>query len=117
MSFRWERTPSQAWGELADAYTAAIRRGVRAIADKYAAEIESYMKANAAWTDQTGAARANLRAEVEEVAGEMAQIVLSHGVDYGEHLELDFGGRYAILAPTIDVFGPRMLADVQSMLR
>lgn len=117
MSFSWQVPPTRAFPALADAYTAAIRRGVRAIADRYAPEIEAYMKDNATWTDQTGNARANLRAEVEEIAGEMAQIVLSHGVEYGTFLELAHGGAYAILAPTVDVFGPRIWADVRAMLR
>lgn len=117
MSFRWSVTPTSAFVGLGNAYTAAIRRGVRAIADRYAPEIEAYMKSEATWTDRTGNARQSLAAEVEEMAGEMVQIILAHGVEYGIFLELAHGGAYQIIAPTIDVFGPRIWADVRAMLR
>lgn len=117
MGIRWNPSPSQAWGDLSGAYAQAIRRGVRAIADRYAPEIEAYMKANAIWTDRTGNARQSLSAEVEDATRDMVQIILAHGVDYGIFLELANGGAYQIIAPTIDVFGPRIWADVRAMLR
>jgi hypothetical protein len=117
MGIRWSTTPSQAWGDLANAYTLAIRRGVRAIADRYAAEIEAYMKANAVWVDRSGNARQSLSAEVEDLTRDMVAIILAHGVDYGIYLELAHGGTYQIIAPTIDVFGPRIWADVVALMR
>lgn len=117
MSIQWQRTPSGAWVGLATAYVQAIRNGARQIADRYAPEIEAHMKANAVWVDRTGNARQTLSAEVEDAALNMVEIILAHGVDYGIYLELSHGGSYQILAPTIDVFGPRIWADVQAMLR
>lgn len=74
------------------------------------------MKSNASWTDRTGNARQSLNAEVEDMAMDMVEIVLSHGVEYGIYLELSHGGAYAIIAPAVDVFAPRIWADVRAML-
>lgn len=117
MSVQWSVPPQRAFGELADAYVRAIRRGVRTLADRYAPEIEAYMKVEAIWTDRTANARQTLNTQVEEMALDMVNIILAHGVEYGIWLELAHGGNYAIIAPTIDVYGPRIWADVQAMLR
>lgn len=117
MSFQWRVRPTTAWTGLADDYVRRIRRGVRLLAERYAPEIEAYMKAEALWTDRTGNARQTLSAEVEQTAEDMVTIILAHGVDYGIWLELAHGGNWAIINPTIDVFGPRIWADVQAMLR
>lgn len=102
---------------MATAYTQAIRNGVRAIADRYAPEIEAYMKSNASWIDRTGNARATLRAEVEDMTFDMVSILLSDGMDYFVFLELGFAGRYQIIAPSVDIFGPRIWNDVRALLR
>lgn len=117
MSFSWQVPPTRAFPTLTDAYVAEIRNGIRQIADRYASEIEAHMKAEAIWIDRTGNARQSLSAEVEQATQDMVEIVLAHGVEYGIFLELAHGGAYAIIAPTIDVFGPRIWADVQAMLR
>lgn len=112
----WSVTPEQAFGELTNAYIAAIRRGVRAIAQRRAPEIENWMKSNATWTDRTGNARQTLNTEVEQVTADMVQIVLAHGVEYGIYLELAHGGTYAIIAPALDHWGPVIWNDVQTLL-
>jgi hypothetical protein len=116
--FHWTVTPNQAWGALANAQTTAIRRAIRLLARRYAAEIEAYMKANASWVDRSGNARQSLHTEVKELGMDMVEIILAHGVSYGWHLEVGRNaGRYAIISPTIDVFGPRIWQDVQALLR
>jgi hypothetical protein len=125
MSFSWSVTPTQAWGGMATAYAQAIRRGVRAIADRYAPEIEAWMKANGSWVDRTGNLRQTLHTEVEELGLDMVSVILSHGMSYGVYIEgftpegreTMQGGRYAIISPAIDVFSVRIWADVQAMLR
>jgi hypothetical protein len=116
MSFSWQVTPTQAFVPGVTAYVEAIRRGVRAIADRYAPEIEAWMKANAVWEDKTGNARQTLNADAENVTLDMVQIILAHGVDYGIYLELANAGRFAIIGPALDHFGPLIWADVQAML-
>ena len=75
-----------------------------------AREIESYAKANAPWTDQTGAARNGLTASVDEEGGEIV-ITLEHSVDYGIWLETIQDGAFAIIMPTLEALGPRIIKD------
>lgn len=125
MGIRWTRTPTQAFDPAVAIYVEAIRNGVLAIANRYAPEIEDWMKANGSWTDRTGNARQTLSTEVEEVSLDMVRIILAHGAEYGIYLEgftpegreTQQGGRFAIIAPALDLFAPRIWADVQAMLR
>lgn len=83
-----------------------------AIADdgvhKMAADIEAYMKEYAPWKDQTGDARAGLKAlPVSDTAGGRFIIHLGYSVDYGTFLETHNGGEYAIIGPTIEEFSRR----------
>lgn len=102
---------------MTDAYAQAVHDAVKALADRYAPEIEAYMKQNAVWTDRTANARQTLYTEVEDVSLQMASIILSHGVEYGIYLELSNAGEYAIIGPTMDVFAPRIWQDVVNMMR
>jgi hypothetical protein len=117
VSVQWTVTPERAFGDLTQAYIAAIRRGVRAIAQRRAPEIEAWMKAQAPWTDRSSNARQTLSAEVEDIALDMVAILMQGGVEYFVFLELANGGRYAIIAPAIDQWGPIIWQDVQAMLR
>lgn len=113
----WTISPEAAFVPGVQRYIQAIRAGVRAIAQRRAPEIEAWMKVNATWTDRTGNARQTLQAEVEDIALDIVQIVLDHGVEYGVWLELAHGGTYAIIAPALDHFGPIVWGDVQALLR
>lgn len=120
MGFAWTRPPSRAWPELANAYAEAIRRGVYQIAQRRAPEIEAWLKNNAPWTDRTGNARQTLNAPVEpqvyQAGLDMVEIILAHGVEYGIFLELSNAGRYAIIAPALDHWGPILWADIRALL-
>ena len=113
----WQRPPSQAWPAMAQAYADAIERGIFAIAQRWAPEIEAWMKANAPWTDRTSNARQGLYAKPEHFVREMVEIILAHGVEYGQYLELSNAGRFAIVNPAIDRFGPLVWQDVVRMLQ
>lgn len=117
MSFQWTITPEAAFVPLTNAYIAAIRRGVRQIADRRAPQIEQWMKDNHLWQNITGAAEAGLHTTVEGVSLDMVQIILEHGVDYGQYLELSRGGVWGILAPAVDYWGVIVWNDVQALLR
>lgn len=80
-----------------------------------APEVESYMKINAPWTDRTSNARNGLAARAYDENDEVG-IVLFHQVDYGIWLETRFGGRYAIIDPTIEVMGPKVMARYNRLL-
>lgn len=118
MPMVWTQSPTQVFPPFAEAYARWIHAQAVAVARRWAPTIEQYMQANAPWQDRTGTARRELFTEVIDVAGSMVIILLSHGpnVPYGVFLELKFGGRDAILAPTIDVFMPRIWADVRATL-
>lgn len=118
MSLQWQRTPSEAIGDLADWQIDAIQRGLAQIAERRAQEIEDFMKRNAPWTDRTGEARAGLIADVFEIAQQAVVLVMSYGPDtyYGVYLELAHGGSYSILMPTLDRYIPVIWQDVQQLL-
>lgn len=115
MAFKWVVAPTDVFPQMADKYTKAIFQSGRNVAYEQAEAMEQYAKANAPWTDRTGDAREYLSATVEET-GPIGTIVLSHGVPYGIWLEVANGGRFAIIAPTIDVFGPQVMRSLQNMI-
>jgi hypothetical protein len=80
-----------------------------------AREIETYAQSNAPWEDQTGAARAGLSADVG-MDGLNVVISLSHSVDYGVYLELKDNGKYAIIMPTLEALGPKILRDAGAVV-
>lgn len=92
-----------------------MRIGAEAIAQRWAPEIETWMKTHAPWTDRTGNARQNLHTEVMDLTSEIA-LLLAHGVEYGTYLELAHGGKYEIIGPALDEFTPRVWADVRAMM-
>ena len=108
MGFRWIVAPSAVFPQMATNYTQAIFQTARRLADQNAREMEEWAKANAPWTDRTGAARAGLHATVEGT-----NITLSHGVPHGLWLEIANGGRFAIIAQAIDVFGAKYMDELQ----
>lgn len=116
MSLIWHNPPGRAWGDLADAYTEAIEEALYRLAQRYAAEIEAWMKDNAPWTDRTGNARQTLYSEAERLVEGAVEIVLAHGMEYGIFLELSNGGTYAVIGPALDTFVPLIWQDVQALL-
>lgn len=89
--------------------------GVMAHFETAAAEVEAYAKANAPWEDRTGMAREGLTASVYEEGGEIV-LELAHSVDYGVYLELKDDGRYAIILPTLEALGPRIINSSSAAL-
>lgn len=123
----WTVTPADALSALAANYVARIEQGVVAIADYYSPQIMEYMKREHVWQNRTTAAELGLYTEVRHMAGQMVEIVLSHGDDvaYGIYLEgftpsgqeTRQGGRFAIIAPAIDAWAPHVWGAVVRMLR
>lgn len=115
IEFVWIIEPEVAFPELLDWYADVVYQGLVALAHRYAAEIEAWMKANAPWTDRTGNLRRSLYAEVLELAQEIV-LGFDYGLDYGVYLEFSNQGRFAVIAPALDHFGPRIWADVQALV-
>lgn len=85
-----------------------MTKSVIAAANFIAPKAEAHMRQNAPWTDRTSAARNGLRAQVQVSTNKVA-IVLYHSVDYGIWLEVRWGGKYAIVRPTVDVMAPEFV--------
>ena len=85
--------------------------------EQFAQECEDYMKANAPWEDRSGDARDGLTADADQndAKGNLG-VVLAHGVDYGVYLEFKFGGRDAIIIPTMEIMGPQLMARIGGLL-
>lgn len=82
-----------------------IKRGMVAAAKYTAVQAESFMKSEAPWTDRTSAARNGLGTEVIVSTNKVA-IVLYQSVEYGPFLEVRWGGKFAIIEPTMAAVGP-----------
>ena len=81
-----------------------------------ASEIQAKMKMNRPWTDRTGMAKALLSAKVSQPDANTVRITLAHGVNYGIWLELAHEKNYAIIAPTIQEEGPRIVDDLNNLM-
>lgn len=82
-----------------------VKRGMVAAANYVAPLAEAHMKSTAPWTDRTGAARNGLGTQVL-VSPNAVAIVLYHTVPYGIYLETRWGGKFAVIEPTILVMAP-----------
>lgn len=85
------------------------------IAGDFAEELLEYARANAPWGDRTGDARAGLDYEVS-LRNESLEVSLFHTVDYGIWLEIRWGGRYAIIIPTVEQKGSELLDRMNNIL-
>jgi hypothetical protein len=106
-------------GSLLDdmnSYERHIEQRIQLLAMRLAARIEQWMKANAPWTDQTGAARSELFAVAEQASHDLVEIYFSHGttIDYGIWLEVRNAGRYAIIRPALEQIA---IPELQQMLQ
>jgi hypothetical protein len=94
---------------------AKVLQAAHIAAQSMAPEVENYMKVNAPWTDQTSNARNGLAARAYRDQDQIG-IVLYHQVSYGIWLETRFGGKYAIIQPTIDAMSPKVMARFERIL-
>jgi hypothetical protein len=77
---------------------------------KIANEMVSYAQANHPWQNRTGNAEGGLQSQVIKQGHDQWTILLGHGADihYGLWLEVRWGGKYAIILPTLQYFAPRL---------
>lgn len=88
---------------------------VAATLNYYEPKMENHAKLNAPWTDRTTNARNGLAARSGR-DGKTRFIVLFHQVPYGIWLETRWSGKYAIIMPTIDKFGPEVMDTFTKIL-
>lgn len=115
--FKWDagKKPSDVFEAGVSKYAATIRKEIKNLADAWQPVIEDYMKLNAPWEDQSSNARQTLNVQVEETKNR-TELVLAHGMDYGIYLELANTGVWAIINPSLDIFGPRVWNSVIDIL-
>lgn len=96
----------------------AIKLGATVLmyASTKAVEIEAKMKQNRPWTDRTGMAKATLNTKVSQPDSNLVRITLAHGVEYGIWLELAHEKNYAIIGPTVEQEGPRIVSDLGDLM-
>lgn len=80
--------------------------------DTYEPIAETYMRANAPWTDRTANARNGLRAVHEKEPMVEHRLILFHTMPYGLWLEVRWSGRYAIIGPTMFHLAPQLTERV-----
>lgn len=115
---RYERNPHFTIDTLSRGianFTFKTMNEIGEIASDLADELVNYARDNAPWDDRTGDARAGLEAETSLENGEV-NVDLYHTVEYGIWLEVRWGGRYAIIIPTIEALGPRLLEKMDRMI-
>lgn len=78
-------------------------------------KVEGYMRQNAPWSDRTTNARNGLFARAFSSDHSHA-IVCYHTMPYGIWLEVRWSGRYAIINPTIQAEGRRIMGDIRELL-
>lgn len=115
MTITWDNPPSTAVPEMVEEYHWQLYRGLWRLATDYAPQVETWMKQNAPWTDQTGNARQTLWSEVFALA-DVIVLVFGHGMDYGTFLELSNQGRNAVITPALDYFGPLIWNDAKALI-
>lgn len=118
-TFVWDASPEAVFVPMAEKYVADVYGLVVSIANQYAPDIEAWMKHNHPWQNRTGAAEAGLHVVIEEMAGSMVTLILSHGadVDYGIWLEVKAQGRWGILSTAVDYWAPIIFGEIQAALR
>jgi hypothetical protein len=92
-----------------------VNRDVSQLFDYFAGWGTTWMKINAPWTDDTGAARSALIALAASM-GSTHEMTLSNAVSYGIWLEVANSGRFQILGPAMRIIGANMMKSLQGML-
>lgn len=107
---------------------AGLAKNVRELDDKLADKITNifqfhedyatnYAKLAAPWTDQTGNARAGLHAtSAVGINKNHWELIVAHSMTYGIYLEVCNSGKYAIIMPTIQYIGPKILMMMEHVI-
>lgn len=78
-------------------------------------KVQDHMRSSAPWTDRTGNARQGLFAKAFKADGSHG-IVCYHTMPYGIWLEVKSSGQYAVIVPTIQAEGVRVMRSVSKLL-
>ena len=98
-----------------DTFSDRLNRNVAAVVNYDSAWGQAYMRTEAPWTDDTGAARSGLFA-IPHSFRSTHEIFLAYSVTYGIWLEVANGGKYAIITPAMRIIGNKLMNDLQYLL-
>lgn len=119
MSYRarivWNRDPKDIGRAISELGERVSTQMLVAYLERQAPAIRQQMQREAPWADRTGEARRKLSAEVAQ-SGRQVSLILSHGVAYGQWLELAHGGRWAIVGPTTMKMGPAIMRGMAGLM-
>lgn len=89
---------------------------LRATMESVKDEMVAYAQANAPWEDRTGLARDSIQGTVVQQSPTEFTIFLGHGAEvyYGIWLEVRWGGKFAILLPTLEAFRGRVEQQIRT---
>lgn len=113
-NFRWRVPPSKAWQ-----IPVVVQRWEDAVNAEllyWAPQIEADMKRNASWEDRTSNARQTLNAFVHSPRTGVLALVAKQQMTYGVQLETKYGGRYAIVLPTLQLYYDRIWQGIKGKI-
>lgn len=94
----------------------ALNRNVYQVLRFHQPRIVAHAKTTAPWEDQTSNARNGLNAQVDVIGKHTYALTLYGSVPYQIWLEVRWAGKYAVIMPTIRVFGPLVMASFTKLL-
>lgn len=92
-----------------------LNRIIAGVMERESISAENWMKVNAPWKDQTSNARNGLGCRYQG-EGDSHSMTFFHSVPYGLWLEVRFEGRYAIIGPAVQEYGPRVMGSLGGTL-
>lgn len=94
--------------------TPRIKQGLSVLGDATGQRMKAYAQNTARWTDRTGDARNHLNYSCTW-EGDVMDIAIYHGMDYGQWLETSHSEKYAILQEARDSKVDEFKRAVQNM--
>lgn len=92
-----------------------VDRAIGQVMERQGDLAEAYMKSNAPWTDRTTNARNGLGA-IAFKQGSRWVLNLFGRANYQIWLEVKYGGRDAIITPTFEIWGPRVMRSMTGLI-
>lgn len=118
MGVKYNIPPTVMMGQVAEEFLHTVLVSGKNAAHRQAREIDEWLGPHAPWRDRTTRARRGLHAFLDEEAGPIGTIVISHSttLDYVIWLEIANQGRYSIIRPALDYWAPKTKASLQSLV-
>lgn len=98
-----------------DEFPSELKHSISAIIDFNSAFATMWMKDNARWTDDTGAARSGLTA-IPNHFNTYEEILMAYSVHYGIWLEVANNRKYEILQSAMRIIGNKVMQDLTLLL-